>query len=130
MVEKTGRPGYLQIADDLRTQIRTGSLAPGAALPSTAQLCQRYDVSASVVKAAISVLRTENLIVGQQGKGVFVREDAAAVAAAVEARAGDEGDGSSAVMEQLAQMRHTMAVLGDRIADLEKAVFQEPKRSR
>ncbi|TDE41638.1 GntR family transcriptional regulator [Nonomuraea mesophila] len=121
MVEKTGRPGYLQIADDLRTQIRTGSLAPGAALPSTAQLCQRYDVSASVVKAAISVLRTEGLIVGQQGKGVFVREDAATPA---------KEPASSEVMEQLAQMRSTLAALGDRIADLEKAVFQGPKRSR
>ena len=123
MVEKSGRPGYLQIADDLRAQIRTGSLASGAALPSTTQLCQRYDVSASVVKAAISVLRTENLIVGQQGKGVFVREDAAAALPA-------EGPASSEVMEQLAQMRSTLAVLGDRIADLEKAVFPEPKRSR
>lgn len=121
MVEKTGRPGYLQIADDLRTQIRTGSLAPGAALPSTAQLCQRYDVSASVVKAAISVLRTENLIVGQQGKGVFVREDAAASL--------EEPASSDEVMEQLSQMRSTLTVLGDRIAELEKAVFQEQKRS-
>ncbi|GAA3152442.1 winged helix-turn-helix domain-containing protein [Nonomuraea roseoviolacea] len=126
MVEKTGRPGYLQIADDLRRQIRTGSLAPGAALPSTAQLCQRYDVSASVVKAAISVLRTENLVVGQQGKGVFVREGAAE--ASVEA--GAEGAVSTDVMDQLSQMRQTLADLGGRIADLEKAVFQERKRSR
>lgn len=127
MVEKTGRPGYLQIADDLRRQIRTGSLAPGAALPSTAQLCQRYDVSASVVKAAISVLRTENLVVGQQGKGVFVREGAAE--ASVEATSA-EGPASPDVMDQLAQMRQTLADLGGRIADLEKAVFQERKRSR
>ncbi|MEV0150361.1 MULTISPECIES: winged helix-turn-helix domain-containing protein [unclassified Nonomuraea] len=126
MVEKTGRPGYLQIADDLRRQIRTGSLAPGATLPSTAQLCQRYDVSASVVKAAISVLRTENLVVGQQGKGVFVREGAAE--ASVEA--GAEGAVSPDVMDQLSQMRQTLADLGGRIADLEKAVFQERKRSR
>lgn len=121
MVEKTGRPGYLQIADDLRTQIRTGSLEPGAALPSTVQLCQRYDVSASVVKAAISVLRTEGLVVGQQGKGVFVREGAAASL---------EEPASSEIMNQLAQMRSALAALGDRIAALEKAVFQESKRSR
>ncbi|MET7459579.1 winged helix-turn-helix domain-containing protein [Nonomuraea sp. NPDC005501] len=126
MVEKTGRPGYLQIADDLRTQIRTGSLGPGAALPSTAQLCQRYDVSASVVKAAISVLRTESLVVGQQGKGVFVREGAAEASGKTNA----EGPASPAVMDQLAQMRQTLADLGGRIADLEKAVFQERKRSR
>lgn len=127
MVEKTGRPGYLQIADDLRAQIRSGSLAPGAALPSTAQLGQRYDVSASVVKAAVSVLRTEGLIVGQQGKGVFVREDAAARA---EEAGRSEQAGSSELMEQLAQMRGALADLGERIADLEKAVFREPKRSR
>lgn len=127
MVEKTGRPGYLQIADDLRAQIRSGSLAPGAALPSTAQLGQRYDVSASVVKAAISVLRTEGLIVGQQGKGVFVREEAAARAEEADR---SEQAGSSELMEQLAQMRGALADLGERIADLEKAVFREPKRSR
>ncbi|MEV4552886.1 winged helix-turn-helix domain-containing protein [Nonomuraea wenchangensis] len=118
MVEKTGRPGYLQIADDLRTQIRTGSLAPGTALPSTAQLGQRYDVSASVVKAAISVLRTEGLIVGQQGKGVFVREGVTA---------SPEEPASSEIMDQLAQMRSTLAALGDRIVELEKAVFRGPK---
>ncbi|NJP96629.1 winged helix-turn-helix transcriptional regulator [Nonomuraea sp. FMUSA5-5] len=129
MVEKTGRPGYLQIADDLRTQIRTGSLAPGTALPSTAQLCQRYDVSASVVKAAISVLRTEGLIIGQQGKGVFVREGAAA-SASTSTSASEEEPAASEIMEQLAQMRSTLTTLGDRIAELEKAVFQGPKRSR
>lgn len=121
MVEKTGRPGYLQIADDLRTQIRSGVLASGTALPSTAQLCQRYEVSASVVKAAISVLRTEGLIVGQQGKGVFVREGLVF---------DEPGDETSEVMEQLAEMRHALRDLGERIAGLEKAVFQEPKRSR
>lgn len=74
MVEKSGRPAYLQIVDELRGQIRAGSLPPGTALPSIAQLCERFDVSASVVKAAISVLRTEGVVIGQQGKGVFVRE--------------------------------------------------------
>lgn len=74
MVEKTGQPAYLQIVDELRGQIRTGSLTPGTALPSIAQLGERFDVSASVVKAAISVLRTEGLVIGQQGKGVFVRQ--------------------------------------------------------
>ena len=47
MVKNTGRPGYLQIADDLRAQIRGGSLAPGAPLPSTAQLAEQYDASLS-----------------------------------------------------------------------------------
>jgi DNA-binding GntR family transcriptional regulator len=74
MVKNTGRPGYLQIADDLRTQILGGSLAPGAPLPSTAQLAERYDASLSVVKMAVGILRNEGLVIGQQGKGVFVRD--------------------------------------------------------
>ncbi|MGI8335983.1 hypothetical protein ACRYCC_39075 [Actinomadura scrupuli] len=31
-------------------------------------------MSASVVKSAISVLRTEGLVIGQQGKGVLIRD--------------------------------------------------------
>ncbi|MET8336947.1 winged helix-turn-helix domain-containing protein [Streptosporangium canum] len=77
MVKNTGRPGYLQIADDLREQIRRGSLAPGDPLPSTTQLATTYDASLSVVKLAVGVLRAEGLVIGQQGKGVYVREDAA-----------------------------------------------------
>ncbi|GLW25303.1 hypothetical protein Mame01_53450 [Microbispora amethystogenes] len=121
MIEKTGRPAYMQIADELRGQIRSGSLSPGTVLPSINQLCERYGVSSSVVKAAISVLRTEGLIVGQQGKGVFVREQESAGPA--------ETAGGSEIMEQLAEMRALMRDLGDRIADLESAVFPGQKRS-
>jgi len=121
MIEKTGRPAYMQIADELRRQIRSGSLPPGTALPSITQLCRRYDVSASVVKAAISVLRTEGLIVGQQGKGVFVRYPGSA--------AGREVAETSEIMEQLVEIRATLRDLRERVADLESAVFQEPKRS-
>jgi DNA-binding GntR family transcriptional regulator len=121
MIQKSGRPGYLQIVDEVRAQIRSGTLAPGEALPSIAQLGMRYEVSASVVKSAINVLRTEGLIVGQQGKGVFVREGVDIP---------DEDGDASEVMDQLALMRASLRDLGDRIADLEKAVFQGQKRSR
>ena len=59
MVKKTGRPGYLQIADDLREQIRRGSLARGSPLPSTVRLAEQYDASLSVVKMAVGILRNE-----------------------------------------------------------------------
>ncbi|WP_433417757.1 winged helix-turn-helix domain-containing protein [Microtetraspora malaysiensis] len=121
MVEKTGRPAYLQIVDELRAQIRAGSLPPGTALPSIAQLCERFEVSASVVKSAISVLRTEGLVIGQQGKGVFVRE---APAPAAE----PEPSGINAeILDQLAQMRASVKELGDRLAALESAVFPKLK---
>lgn len=122
MVEKTGRPAYLQIVDELSEAIRAGSLAPGTALPSIAQLGEQFDVSASVVKAAISVLRTQGLVIGQQGKGVFV--SAQTPAAAPEAAASDE---AGEILSQLAQMRESLKDLGDRLAALEAAVFPRPK---
>ncbi|MEV4183256.1 winged helix-turn-helix domain-containing protein [Streptosporangium canum] len=121
MVEKTGRPAYLQIVDELRAQIRAGSLAPGTALPSIAQLGERFDVSASVVKAAISVLRTEGVVIGQQGKGVFVRQTPA------ETSEPQASDATAEILDQLGQMRQSLKELGDRLAAVEAAVFEEQK---
>jgi DNA-binding GntR family transcriptional regulator len=73
MAEFTGRPAYLQIADDLRSQILNGDLAAGAKLPSETQLMSSYSVSRTVAKMAIGVLRHEGLITSHQGKGSFVR---------------------------------------------------------
>ncbi|MEW9530824.1 GntR family transcriptional regulator [Microbispora sp. NPDC049125] len=114
MVKKTGRPGYLQIADDLREQIRGGSLPPGAPLPSTAQLATRYDASLSVVKLAVGILRNEGLVIGQQGKGVFVREDAPEV----EPR--PAGDVASEVIE----LRTAVRDLAERLARVEATLSQ------
>jgi GntR family transcriptional regulator len=70
------KPKWEKIADHLRSQIVSGELAPGDKLPSTAQLCKEHDVSAIVVRQAIFKLRTEGLIEGVQGVGVFVVDPA------------------------------------------------------
>ncbi|MFD9950429.1 GntR family transcriptional regulator [Nonomuraea sp. NPDC059023] len=106
MVKHTGRPGYLQIADDLREQIRGGSLAPGAPLPSTAQLSERYDASLSVVKMAVGLLRNEGLVIGQQGKGVYVRDLAEAPAVDLAA--------------EVSELRSAVRQLSERLARVEK----------
>jgi DNA-binding GntR family transcriptional regulator len=121
VVKKTGRPGYLQIADELRGQIRSGTLAPGDPLPSTARLAEDYDASLSVVKMAVGILRNEGLVIGQQGKGVFVRE--------VE---GNTGDGTAATAEDLAEIRANIKELSERLAQVESALKQQagkPRRS-
>jgi DNA-binding GntR family transcriptional regulator len=73
MVEFSGRPAYLQIADDLRDRILSGSLAAGAKLPSESHLMRDYGMSRTVAKMAINVLRSEGLITSHPGKGSFVR---------------------------------------------------------
>ncbi|GGU92172.1 hypothetical protein GCM10010182_04180 [Actinomadura cremea] len=124
MVERTGRPGYLQIADDLRQQIGDGRLGPGAALPSTARLREQYEASAGMVKSAISVLRTEGLIVGQQGKGVFVRDQG-------DAQPQPAPVADDVTMKQLTEVLAAVRELGDRVARIEQTVFSEhPKADR
>ncbi|MEV0307465.1 GntR family transcriptional regulator [Nonomuraea fuscirosea] len=119
MVQNTGRPGYLQIADDLRSQIRGGSLAPGTPLPSTAQLAERYDASLSVVKMAVGILRNEGLVIGQQGKGVFVS---------------DPGEASPAgdVAGEVAELRSAVQELSVRLARVEEqlATSTTPRSGR
>lgn len=70
------KPKWAQLADHIRQQIASGELAPGDKLPSTSQLCQQHGVSAIVVRQAIFALRTEGLVEGVQGVGVFVAERA------------------------------------------------------
>ncbi|MEV5571108.1 winged helix-turn-helix domain-containing protein [Spirillospora sp. NPDC052269] len=125
MVKKTGRPGYLQIADDLRKQISDGTLTPGDALPSIAELVKRYESSTGVVKSAIGVLRTEGRVVGQQGKGVFVRDASEADTPGV--LGGSTGDGQ--LMKQLSEVLTAVRDLGERVGRLEAAVYPAQPRS-
>ncbi|KJS58488.1 GntR family transcriptional regulator [Streptomyces rubellomurinus] len=69
----TAKAKYQQIADDLASQIRTGVLAPGAAIPSEAELMERYGVASGTVRKAVAELRTTQLIETHHGRGSFVR---------------------------------------------------------
>ena len=78
---------YQELAERLRHQIAAGELPVGFAIPSTAELGRRYSVSTTVARAAVAQLRAAGLVVGQPGKGVFVRatpEDVAEHAVSVE----------------------------------------------
>jgi GntR family galactonate operon transcriptional repressor len=49
-----------------------GSFSPGEALPSEADLCERYDTSRNVMREVIKVLSTKRLIDAQRYRGLFV----------------------------------------------------------
>lgn len=66
---------YGQIAQDFRKQIRAGKLKAGDKIPSTADLMARYGVSNNVVRAAIAELKSEGLLRGHPGKGVYVQDE-------------------------------------------------------
>lgn len=63
-----------QVAAWLLDQIRQGAFRTGEQLPSERQLCAQFAVSRPVVREALSQLRSEGLILVQQGRGAFVAE--------------------------------------------------------
>lgn len=64
-----------QVAADLRREIRSGELGPGARLPSEPELSEMYGVSRGTVRSAVRALRDEGLIVVRMGKGSYVRRE-------------------------------------------------------
>ena len=53
-------------------QIAQGEYAPGTALPSEAELCNRFEVSRNVMREIIKMLSTKRLIDAQPHRGLFV----------------------------------------------------------
>lgn len=73
-----GEPMYRVIADDLRLQIGSGQLRPGAQLMTEVELREQYGrpdapISRTTVRDAIKLLVAEGLIETRPGQGTFVR---------------------------------------------------------
>jgi DNA-binding GntR family transcriptional regulator len=67
-------PKYLQIAAQLRRDVRDGKFKPDNRLPAETALAERFRVSPITLRNAIAVLRAEGLIESRHGVGTFVRE--------------------------------------------------------
>jgi DNA-binding GntR family transcriptional regulator len=61
-----------QLAQELRDRIRSGELPPGAKLPSEPELAHDRAVSRSSMRAAITVLEEEGLVMRRHGSGTYV----------------------------------------------------------
>jgi GntR family transcriptional repressor for pyruvate dehydrogenase complex len=61
-----------QVSKALRARIDSGDLKPGDKLPSEQELVERFGVSRTVVREAISSLRASGFVATQQGVGAFV----------------------------------------------------------
>ncbi|WP_371580373.1 GntR family transcriptional regulator [Streptomyces sp. NBC_01314] len=65
---------YRRIADDLRNAIVKGKLAPGEKLKSENELKDQYGTTRVTVRKALSLLKADGLLISEQGRGVFVRQ--------------------------------------------------------
>jgi DNA-binding GntR family transcriptional regulator len=67
-------PVYLRVLDDLRSKITSGSLEPGARVPSRNAIITNYGVGETAAKHALAVLLAEGLIEARPGSGCYVRK--------------------------------------------------------
>ena len=65
-------PLYLQLAQHIEAEIRSGRLKHGDRLESESRLSERFAVSRITLRQAIGNLARKNILVRRQGKGTFV----------------------------------------------------------
>ena len=74
-IETLGPPSKMpdRVTAALLSLIRTGDYLPGARLPSEMSMAKSFGVSRTVIREAVSRLKSEGLVESRQGSGVFVR---------------------------------------------------------
>src|ERR687892_898906 len=63
------RPGYQQVADQLRELILEGRINAGERLPTESELTEMFGASRSTVREALRILSSQNLMVTARGAG-------------------------------------------------------------
>lgn len=67
-------PLYFQLAETLREEIESGTLQPGAQLPSERELGEQLGISRMTVRQAVTYLAQKGTLVIKPGVGTFVAE--------------------------------------------------------
>lgn len=93
-----------QVARQLAAQIRQGQLAPGDRLPTEARLVAQFNVSRTVVREALSRLKSLGLVRSRQGSGVYVHDQATFAPLAFEPGA----TASKAAVLQMVEVRRAL----------------------
>ena len=72
---KSGKPVYLQLADQVRYAAASGSLRPGDPLPSIRPLAEELRVNRNTIAKAYAELEGQGVIETVPGKGCFLKEN-------------------------------------------------------
>jgi len=67
-------PLYFQLKNIIENQISSGELKPGEKVPSENTLCERFQVSRTTARQAITELVNSGKIIRAQGRGSFVAQ--------------------------------------------------------
>jgi len=70
--KKSRIPVYVQLMDEIISQIESGALAVDTKLPSERELCKQYDVSRTTVRQAMQELERDGFVITYRGRGTYV----------------------------------------------------------
>lgn len=76
MQKSTREPLWKRLAIQIRQDIASGQLTPGAQLPTEVQMSERFSVSRFTIRQALADLERQGLIRIEHGRGLFVAEQA------------------------------------------------------
>ncbi|MDU9005891.1 aminotransferase-like domain-containing protein [Sedimentitalea todarodis] len=65
---------YLQLADVLARAIQTGEVAPGTRLPTHRAFAEQFDIALATATRVYRELERRGIVVGEAGRGTFVRD--------------------------------------------------------
>jgi GntR family transcriptional regulator, transcriptional repressor for pyruvate dehydrogenase complex len=66
---------YMQIYNQILSQIQSGTFRIGDKLPTERELCEQFGVSRAPVRQALSALELNGIIYSRQGEGVYVKSN-------------------------------------------------------
>jgi GntR family transcriptional repressor for pyruvate dehydrogenase complex len=64
---------YMQIYNQILSEIQSGSFKIGDKLPAERELCEMFGVSRAPIRQALSALELNGIIYSRQGEGVYVK---------------------------------------------------------
>lgn len=68
----SGIPAYVQVMNQVKTEIILGRLVPGDQLPPVRELETMLDVNVNTILKALDKLKSEGILSSEQGVGYFV----------------------------------------------------------
>ena len=99
---------YRQIADQIRTLIRSGEFPAGARLPPERDLAKQLGVSRPSVREALIALEVEGLVEVRIGSGIYVQAVNANAGTKAGPKTGPDDDGATAGPFELLRARYVI----------------------
>ena len=117
----SGTAKYLTIANSIARAVETGRIKPGSRLPTHRSLATKENVTIGTVSRAYDELYRRGLVVGEVGRGTFVRSLPTEAV-----RFGEHDDASNDAID----LSLNLPVPGAHSAELERVIAELTKRGR